>query len=241
MSDELSDQHTIASNLKGASEPAEIPFQSRWATALTGDRTVLGELAADCWAPIYGWLRAYGSTPEEAARRMLEFPTWLQLHPPRPADEDYMRFSDYVLNRLGLYADARFPAVKPVIAVTIDQARAERKFADDGSRSPDEMFARRWAFMILEWTLSTLRAELDADGKVAQFSHLKGFLNFSGGTEERYAELGKEMGLTASALRVAVFRFRQRYRELLRHWISNTVRDAADVDGELTMLLCAAS
>jgi hypothetical protein len=241
MDDELSDQHTIASNLNAASEAPEIPFESRWATALTGDRAVLGELAADCWAPIYAWLRAFGSTPEEAAQRMLEFPTWLQLHPPRPADEDFMRFSDYVLNRLGLYADARFPSITPSVAVTIDQPRAERKFAEDGSRSPDEMFARRWAFMILEWTLSTLRAELAADGKVAHFTYLKGFLNFSGGTEERYAELGKEMGLTASALRVAVFRFRQRYRELLRHWISNTVRDAADVDGELTMLLCAAS
>jgi hypothetical protein len=103
------------------------------------------------------------------------------------------------------------------------------------------MFARRWSLMILEWTLSTLRAELDAEGKVAQFSYLKSFLNFSGNAEERYAELGKEMGLSASGLRVAVFHFRQRYRELLRHWIANTVREAGDVDGELTMLLCAAS
>ena len=152
-----------------------------------------------------------------------------------------MRFSDYVQNRLGMYADAGFPPINPVVAVTIDQSRAERKFAEEGSRSPEEVFARRWAFMILEWTLSTLRAELDADGKVAQFTYLKSFLNFSGGTEERYAEIGKEIGLSASALRVAVFRFRQRYRELLRHWISNTVRDESDVDGELTMLLCAAS
>src|SRR5882757_9211052 len=148
MSDELSEQHTIASNLRGASEPVEIPFQSRWATALTGNRAVLGELAADCWAPIYAWLRAYGSTPEEAARRIQEFPTWLQLHPPRPADEDFMRFSDYVQNRLGLYADAGFPSIKPVVAVTIDQARAERKLAADGPKTPEEMFARRWAFMI---------------------------------------------------------------------------------------------
>jgi hypothetical protein len=182
MSDELSEQHTIASNLKGASEPVETPFESRWATALAGDRKVLGELAADCWSPIYAWLRSFGSTPEEAARRVQEFPTWLQLHPPRPDAEDFMRFSDYVQNRLGMYADAGFPPINPVVAVTIDQSRAERKFAEEGSRSPEEVFARRWAFMILEWTLSTLRAELDADGKVAQFTYLKSFLNFSGGT-----------------------------------------------------------
>lgn len=241
MSDELSEQHTIASNVKGEADPTEIPFHSRWAVALGGDRTVLGELAADCWAPIYAWLRAAGSTPEEAARRTQEFPTWLQLHPPRPADEDFMRFSDYLQNRLTLYGEESYPPIAPAVVVTLDQPRAERKFATDGARTPEEMFARRWSFMILEWTLSTLRMELDADGKVAQFTYLKSFLNFSGGNEERYAEIGKEMGLSASALRVAVFRFRQRYRELLRHWIANTVRDAGDVDGELTMLLCAAS
>ena len=152
-----------------------------------------------------------------------------------------MRFSDYLLNRLDGYAAAGFPQVATAVPFPIDQARAERKFAADADRPPSEAFARRWSMMILEWTLRTLRSELEAVGKGGQFVHLKPFLNFSGSGDELYAEVAPKVDLSASALRLAVFRFRQRYRELLRHWIGDTVRAAGDVDGELTMLLCAAS
>lgn len=242
MSDELSEQHTIASTRLVDTAIEAPPFHSRWADALAGDRAVLAELTADCWAPIYAWLRASGSSPEDAALRTHEFPAWLHVGAaPRPDEEDFMRFSDYLLNRLGVYAEAGFPQVVPPVVFPIDQARAERKFAADAGRPPTEAFARRWSMMILEWTLRTLRSELEAEGKGAHFVHLKPFLNFSGSGDELYAEVAPLIGLSASALRLAVFRFRQRYRELLRHWIGDTVRAASDVDGELTMLLCAAS
>ena len=243
MSDEFSEPQTIASTRR-VETVAElvVPFHSRWADALAGDRAALGELAADCWAPIYAWLRAHGGTAGETVQRVKIFPTWLQTAaPPCAEDAEFARFSDFLLVRLAAYAEAGFPPLEPVVAVAVDEARAERKFAADGERPPAEMFSRRWSMMILEWTLVTLRQELETDGKGAHFVHLKGFLNFSGNSEERYAAITPLIGLSSSALHVAVFRFRQRYRELLRHWISDTVRAAGDVDGELTMLLCAAS
>ena len=242
MSDEISEQHTIASTRRIETEVEAAPFRSRWVDALGGDSAVLGELAADCCPPAYAWLRASGNSPEEAAQRTHEFPTWLQLSaPPKPDAEDFMRFSDFLLNRLGAYAAAGFPPVAPAVAVSIDLARAERKHAAEAGRQPAEAFARRWSMMILEWTLRTLRTELEAESKGAHFTHFKPFLNFSGNSDELYAEIGPRVNLSASAMRLAVFRFRQRYRELLRHWIGDTVRAASDVDGELTMLLCAAS
>ena len=70
--------------------------------------------------------------------------------------------------------------------------------------------------------------------------HLQQFLSFSGG-EERYADLATQTGTSVSALHVAVYRYRQRYREILRQIIGDTVRNEEEVDSELTKLLVSAS
>jgi hypothetical protein len=47
--------------------------------------------------------------------------------------------------------------------------------------------------------------------------------------------------MSVSALHVAVFRYRQRYREILRRLIGDTVREEEEIDSELTKLLVSAS
>lgn len=51
-----------------------------------------------------------------------------------------------------------------------------------------------------------------------------------------YAELAARLKLSEGALRVAVHRLRQRYRELLRAEIAHTVADAGEVEEELRYL-----
>ena len=89
-------------------------------------------------------------------------------------------------------------------------------------------------------TVETLNEEFTGDGKGAMLPHLRQFLSFSGG-EELYAKVAEETGTSVSALHVMVFRFRQRYREILRRLVGDTVRSSDDVDSELTKLLVSAS
>jgi RNA polymerase sigma-70 factor (ECF subfamily) len=49
------------------------------------------------------------------------------------------------------------------------------------------------------------------------------------------------LGLTEGALKVAVHRLRQRYRELLRAEVANTVARPEDVDDELRHLIAVIS
>jgi RNA polymerase sigma-70 factor (ECF subfamily) len=51
-----------------------------------------------------------------------------------------------------------------------------------------------------------------------------------------YAELAKDLGMTEGSVKVAVHRFRQQYRELLRREIASTVSTAAEVDDEIRYL-----
>jgi RNA polymerase sigma-70 factor (ECF subfamily) len=56
-----------------------------------------------------------------------------------------------------------------------------------------------------------------------------------------YADLAARLGLSDEAVRVAVYRLRQRYRQLLREEIAHTVADEAEIDEELRHLRCILS
>ena len=218
------------------------PFHSLWATALAGDRAALPKLAPRCVMPAYAWLRASGIAADAAEKATVGFFAWLLAEaPPAAEDAEMSRLGDVLSQRLTRDEEAGFPAHAAAAPFVFDVARAERRFAREPVRPADEIFARRWSLTILENTLDTLRQEYAADGKATLLPHIQPFLNFSGVDDERYADLAGELGISVSALHMAVFRLRQRYREVLREFISDTVRAAEDVDGELTLLLCAAS
>jgi DNA-directed RNA polymerase specialized sigma24 family protein len=54
--------------------------------------------------------------------------------------------------------------------------------------------------------------------------------------EQPYSELARELEMSEGAVKVAVHRFRQRYRELLRQRIGQTVSSATEVDEEIRYL-----
>jgi RNA polymerase sigma-70 factor (ECF subfamily) len=123
----------------------------------------------------------------------------------------------------------------------LDVADAERRFAQEPSRSEDELFARRWALTVLENTLTGLHAEYQEEEKGDLFRALKPFLGFNKGDDAPYASAALEIGMSSSAFHLAAYNFRIRYRELLREIVAETVRFSEDVDSELTVLLVGAS
>lgn len=222
------------------------PNRSLWQAAVAGHRAELGQLAARCWPPVYVWMRAGGAAAEEAAQRTEDFFARLQtVDLPRPDEEDTAHFQEFILLRLAAYAEAGFPAAdittQAAASLVIDRGKAEKRFGQEPSnRSLDDLFARRWALTTLEATLEALRQEYAGEGKEKLFPFLPQFLSFSGG-EERYVEVAPKAGVSVSALHVTVFRFRQRYRDVLRRFVGDTVQDESDVDSELTKLLVGAS
>lgn len=218
-----------------------MPFSSRWGAAVAGDAEALANATAMGESAVYGWLRASGASAEEAAERTENFLGRLHAAEPPAGDEkEISRLSDFLLRRLVRYAEDGFPAFVTAAASPIHRARAERRFKHEPSRSPAEVFSRRWSMTILERTLDTLRREAEANSEGAHFSHLVPFLGFNGGGEEKYVELAAQLDLSVSVLRLSVYNFRRRYREVLRLVIGDTVLTEADVDSELTLLLCAA-
>jgi len=84
--------------------------------------------------------------------------------------------------------------------------------------------------------LDRLRAEMVAGGKASLFDALRGFLSDSVGALS-YAAAAARLEMTEAPARKSVQRLRQRYRELLREAVAQTVGAPHEVESELRHLL----
>lgn len=101
--------------------------------------------------------------------------------------------------------------------------------------TPEQIFDQQWALAALRQTLAQLKSELTQAGKRNQFDELRGFIIGEHG-ETTYAQAAAKLNMTEAAAKKAASRLRQRYRELLRAEIAQTVADPAEVDDEIRNL-----
>jgi RNA polymerase sigma-70 factor (ECF subfamily) len=104
-------------------------------------------------------------------------------------------------------------------------------------QTPESLFERRWALVLLERALDHLREEARASARPERSIRLVGLL--SGDTSApAHKHVAAELGMSESAVKVAMHRLRSRYRELLRDEVRQTVDDPGKIDDELRHL-CA--
>jgi serine/threonine protein kinase len=126
---------------------------------------------------------------------------------------------------------------EPVIEV--EKEWAEQQYADEPKGEPAVVFDRRWTLTVLEYAMRGLRAEYAARGLEKLFAEASPFVGFEGADEEHYTEAAQRMSMTLGAMRRAIFELRTQHHDLLRTIVADTVVDPAEVDGEITALLCA--
>jgi len=81
-----------------------------------------------------------------------------------------------------------------------------------------------------------LRNEFGAEGRAGLFDDLQAHL--WGETETiPYPQLAEKFGLSAGNVKTIAHRLRERYREVLREEISQTVAKPGDVDDEIQYLM----
>ncbi len=122
----------------------------------------------------------------------------------------------------------------------MDAAEAEERFAMEPAdeESPDRCFEKRWALVVLERVMKALRAHYVESGKGEVFEELHQYLapESAGQVYRKSAEV---LGTSENAVRVAVFRMRQRYAKELRAQIAETVDGEDEVADEIDFLFRA--
>jgi RNA polymerase sigma-70 factor (ECF subfamily) len=101
--------------------------------------------------------------------------------------------------------------------------------------TPDGVFERAWASVVVEQAASALRSEAAAAGKQALFEALRPFLLEAPDTQD-YVRIAEQLSLRRNTLAVAMHRLRQRLRELVRQELADTVAQTDQLEAELSTL-----
>jgi serine/threonine protein kinase len=216
---------------------------SRWSRSVDANHPdrqgALSELARSYWYCVYAWWRrAALDAPHAAAATLGCFARWLAESPPSASDFGGARMREWLPARLAELAgrEVEWPGTA---AIEIDPAWAERRYADEPPGDPDTIFQRRWAITVIEHAEAALLAEYTARGEELLFAELLPFAGFEPTDEARYAAAGARLGRSSGAMHQAVFDFRTRQRELLRAFVADTVLAPAEIESEMSTLLCA--
>jgi RNA polymerase sigma-70 factor (ECF subfamily) len=208
-------------------------------------REALEALCNAYWYPLFAWARRRGNDPDRARdATQAFFSHLLEKDLLQTADPNRGRFRSFLLTSFKNFLAnerERDKAVKRSCgtpALSLDTDDAETRFALEPADdvTPEALFERRWAMILMERAMRSLEQRLEHDGLGERFSELKRYLT---GPEERipYKEVGDTLGMSEANVRVAVYRLRKRYGEQLREEIVQTVVDPAELDDELHHLL----
>lgn len=208
-------------------------------------RAALEELCQIYWQPLYAYLRKTGQDPE-SARDLTQgfFAQLLERKDLDKADPARGRFRSFLLTALVNYTRnqwARESAQKRPSAngaISIDVSAAEgglREMLTDHT-TPEQIFERQWALTLLQNAMETLRDEFAAAGKRERFEALSPYLTVDV-KPASYEDLSDRLGISPGAVKVAVHRLKNRYGEIIREKVSDTVNDPKEIDGEIAHLL----
>jgi RNA polymerase sigma-70 factor (ECF subfamily) len=103
------------------------------------------------------------------------------------------------------------------------------------SLSPERVFDLRWAATVVERALRRLREECESRGRRRLFDLINSYL-IADRADVSYSNIAKKLAVTETEVKRLLHRMRQRYRELLRDEVAQTVERPADVDEEIRYL-----
>ncbi len=205
-------------------------------------RSALVSLCENYWYPLYAYLRRRGYPADKAQDLTQDF--FIRVLEGRyldRADPERGRFRSFLLTSLKFFVsdeEDRRRAQKRGggMIVPLEFSRGEEFYQREPSHdeTPERIFERRWALLMLDRVVEQLRDEFVRHGRPEDFERMKAFL--LGQSDVPYAVLAREMNTSEGALKVAIHRLRKRYRELFRKEIADTVADPAEVEPELRYL-----
>ena len=201
------------------------------------------------WYPLYAYVRRRGHRPEEAQDLTQEFFAHLLArqafeHLPREGG----KFRSFLLKALNHFLINEWEHCRAQkrdrqkVAFSLDALDAEARYrlepADEVT--PEILYERQWADALLKQVMKRLGEEYASEGKRDLFVRLQPCLT---GAELRipYATLAADLGLTEAAVKMAVYRLRKRYGELLRAEIAQTVARPEQINDEIQRLIAVSA
>jgi RNA polymerase sigma-70 factor (ECF subfamily) len=215
----------------------------------SGARDALEKLCRTYWYPLYAFVRRQGHGPADAQDlTQAFFARIIEKHGLGGVDRAKGRFRSFLLASMKHFLANEWDRARAqkrgggLQFTSLDAKSAETRYSLEPAdpMTPEKIFDRRWALTLLDEVLSALRREYGVAGNAELFEALKGTLTAEADAAP-YADVGRALGMSEGAVKVAVHRLRRRYREILRAEIAETVADPGEVEDELKHLVAVLS
>lgn len=215
-------------------------------------RRALERLCSDYWFPLYAFARRTGKTDHDAEDAVQGFFT----HALRKtlfshADRERGKLRTLLLTSFTHWMASEHQHQMAGIRggnaehISLDTGEAESRYQKEmliHHLTPDLVYTRQWAELLLDRCTRRLRAQYACGGNGEYFDRLLPFLDDPNDTAERQAAY-QAMGMTSSAFRTALSRLRRDFREVLIEEVRNTLDtdDPKEIQAELRELFAALS
>ena len=234
---------------QSGSDDAHIQFATtHWSLVrAAGDDNASQALAQLCelyWIPLYAFLRRQGVDADQAQDLTQGFlADLLQRQGFKNLDHREGRFRSFLLASIRNFvrnqwnhdhAQKRGGRLK-LLPLDFGEAESRYQYEPADLRTPESEFNRQWAAALLTRVEQKLQKHAEAKGKSKQFEVLRPYLVGTHGAPT-YAAAAEQLGMSESAMKVAVHRLRQQFRRYLREEIAETVTSAEEIDDEIAEL-----
>lgn len=204
----------------------------------------LEKLCGAYWQPIFLFARRKGWGEEDAKdltqqffTRLLERNDFSGLNPARGKFRTFLlaAFTHFLTNEYDRVSALKRGGGQKIFSLEEFSSAELGDAAATARFSPALLFDQRWAKSIVQAALQHLKREMSTAGKEIQFDALKAYLTATAG-EGDYATAAKKLGVEVSSVPVLVHRMRQRYRELVREEVAQTVTSPVELEEEMRYL-----
>jgi DNA-directed RNA polymerase specialized sigma24 family protein len=211
-------------------------------------KAAMRELCEAYYAPVVAFVRREGYSGDLARDMAHEFfARFLSADSIGGADRGCGRFRSYLLGAVKHFlmnqkreaaSEKRGGGVAHIAIGSGMDTSSDTDVADSRAISPDAMFDREWALVIIHRALAALEAEYAAAGNGEQFATLAPWISPAGPSQSQ-SETAARLTMSEGALKVTIHRLRKRFRELVRADVAQTLDDPAELDSEMQHLITA--
>ncbi|SPE55000.1 RNA polymerase, sigma-24 subunit, ECF subfamily [Verrucomicrobia bacterium] len=213
-------------------------------------REALEALCHAYWYPLYAFIRRTRGYRHHDAEDLTQgfFLFLLEKERLRKAAREKGKFRNFLLKMLVDFLANEWDKAQTVkrggkcVIVSIDEATAEGFYANEPAEpmTPESIYHRNWARALLDRVLTRLESEYKETGKTTLFVALAPQMAKKDDRSGFYCRAADKLGMSADAVKVAMHRLRNKYRELLLREVAQTVSSAEELEEELRYLLTCA-
>ena len=209
----------------------------------------LAHLCSIYWYPLYAFIRRRGCSPEEAEDLTQGFfGRLIEKEGLKTVGREKGKFRSFLLSTFSNYANSEWARQHTqkrggLNRITSwDGMEAEERYLLEpmDSLTPEKLFERRWAFIVVEQVLCQLRHEYAKSNRLAVFTELQACLT-QAAEPGVIAAAARRLEMGEGALKIALHRLRRRFGQHLRAQVAATVASPDQVEEELHHLVAALS